>query len=958
MRVLIATEDVFAKVGGGEAVYQRLITDNPGIAFTYFRRLEPPDAPRPPNTVAVPLKGRRPLKVTTPLLAPPHSRNALEVANAYAQSVSGAQFDVVDLPDFLLVGPWLRAALDRHAVQVGAIVQAMHGVLSDSISRDWDEARRACADLADLEEAQYRSADHRYALSGRYASAWTDRTGLAPAMIDPLSIVRTTPVRVADSAAGGPPQLLCVGRRERRKGNDLAIEIGAWLPAGSHGGLVHIGSPSAAGSGRDSDTALTVMAERRGARFEAEGPLSQTDLLHRYAGRCVVLVPVRYDSFNLVALEAVAAGAPLAVSEHAGVCDYLDALPHPPPYLRFDPTQPEQAAARLEAFLACYDTVRPDCIEAAEALPRERPPLDMTVVYRDGLERAVAAPRPAPTIRFAEASHDALRQKARGALTRLHAAAKASRLERRFPEAYTGLRRVAARLRPGAAASVVDIFALADRLNGMPERTEAEIADKLALIGTCSGHMAGRATVWKELARLHRRLGEDLHAAVYGLRVLRSRGADPDRDLAWIGPILRAQGMTDVAAALEAQYGDQPTPRLREILLARESRLLAPPPKPAIAARRDQRRPDHAPKVSIIVSLYKTGGKLTRFLQLLQRQSLLAQAPVELILVDANSPDDEAALAFGQLGPLADQTLYLRTQDRISIQAAWNAAVGEARAPYLCFLGVDETLYPTALETLAETLDKRPDADWAMSSSLVCAVDGDGGFAGDKMFYDRHDAARDMTLLDTTYLSWVGGLYRRSLHDRLGYYDATFRAAGDTEFKMRLLSRISVAFVPQTLGQFRDYPDDRASASARAELEDSLAWYAHRTPAGIGRISEGLDTAALVAVLRWCAGRRKCYSATASTDLELGVVIAGILAGRADAPPWARQALILFTRMRDDLRHYDFVSASNSISLSLPVIAGRWRASEEDLSRALSVDTAFHGVNDNRFDQHSWFWGR
>jgi hypothetical protein len=271
---------------------------------------------------------------------------------------------------------------------------------------------------------------------------------------------------------------------------------------------------------------------------------------------------------------------------------------------------------------------------------------------------------------------------------------------------------------------------------------------------------------------------------------------------------------------------------------------------------------------------------------------------------------------------------------------------------------VDETLYPTALETLAETLDKRPDADWAMSSSLVCAVDGDGGFAGDKMFYDRHDAARDMTLLDTTYLSWVGGLYRRSLHDRFGYYDATFRAAGDTEFKMRLLSRISVAFVQQTLGQFRDYPDDRASASARAELEDSLAWYAHRTPAGIGRISEGLDTAALVAVLRWCAGRRKCYSATASTDLELGVVIAGILAGRADAPPWARQALILFTRMRDDLRRYDFVSAPNSISLSLAAIAGRWRASEEDLSRALSVDTAFHGVNDNRFDQHSWFWGR
>lgn len=957
MRVLIATEDVFAKVGGGEAVYQRLIIDNPGMAFTYFRRLEPPVSPRPPNAIAVPLKGRRPLNVTAPLLVPPQSRSALEVANAYAQSVSGAQFDVVDLPDFLLVGPWLRAALGRHGVRVGAIVQSMHGVLSDSISRDWDQTGRACADLADLEEEQYRSADNRYALSHRYARAWTDRTGFAPAMIDPLSIVRTAPVPVAASG-DEPPQLLCVGRRERRKGNDLAIEIAAWLPAESHGGLVHIGAPSAASPGRDSDMALEEMAERRGGRFQAEGPLPHAALLQRYAGRCVVLAPVRYDSFNLVALEAVAAGAPLAVSEHAGVCDYLDALPHPPPYLRFDPTKPEQAADRLATFLARYDTVRPACMKAAEALPRERPPLDMKAIYTSALEKAATSPRQAPAIEFVEADQHALRRNAHAALTRLHAAAKTSGLETRFPHAYNGLRRVAARFRAGGPPPLVDVFALADRLNVMPERTEPEIADKIALIGTCSGHMAGRATIWRELARLHRRVGEDLHAAVYGVRVLRSRGADPDRDLRWIGPTLRAHGMAEVAEALEAQYGDQPTRRLSDFLSRRESRLLAPPPKPAIAIRQDQRRSDHTPRVSVIVSLYKTNGKITRFLQLLQRQSLLAQAPVELILVDANSPDDEAALAFDQLGVFEGQTLYLRTQERITIQAAWNLAISEARAPYLSFLGVDETLYPAALETLAATLDKRPEADWAMSSSLVCAVEADGGFAGDKMFYDRHDAARDMTLLDTTYLSWVGGLYRRTLHDRLGYYDEAFQAAGDTEFKMRLLPRIGVAFVPQTHGQFRDYPDDRASASVRAELEDSLAWYAHRTPAGIGRIGEGLETPELVNLLRWCAGRRKCYSSKPSTDLELGVVVAGLLAGRTDAPVWAPRALSCFTRMRDDLCSYDRVSSLDDPNQSLAAIAQRWRAAAEDLSKTLGVDTAFGGVNDNRFDQHSWFWTR
>ena len=55
------------------------------------------------------------------------------------------------------------------------------------------------------------------------------------------------------------------------------------------------------------------------------------------------------------------------------------------------------------------------------------------------------------------------------------------------------------------------------------------------------------------------------------------------------------------------------------------------------------------------------------------------------------------------------------------------------------------------------------------------------------MPYDRRKYQQDLVYLETCYLSWVGALYRRSIHDRFGYYDGSFRGAGDTEFKSRIL---------------------------------------------------------------------------------------------------------------------------------------------------------------------------
>ena len=58
--------------------------------------------------------------------------------------------------------------------------------------------------------------------------------------------------------------------------------------------------------------------------MEHRRALDRDGLLKVFAAPSIIILPTRYDSFNLVALDALFSGCPVAVSSAAGVCDYLD----------------------------------------------------------------------------------------------------------------------------------------------------------------------------------------------------------------------------------------------------------------------------------------------------------------------------------------------------------------------------------------------------------------------------------------------------------------------------------------------------------------------------------------------------------------------------------------------------------------------------------------------------------
>lgn len=899
-------------------------------------------------------------------MMPDYRRSALAEADRYARAVAGESFDVIELPDYRAFGALLASALRRHGVRWRAVVIAMHGNISRSISLGWQSSGDNTLDLEGLEFEQFSLADAAYGLSPRYIDEWRERYPRTVHYIDPLAILESPEIPPL-APTRDKPALYCIGRMERRKGNDLFIELVRWIDRSAFAEAVCVGEENYAPDGTISDYILQQYAERREISIRVERSYGKDQLRSLFADRTLVVLPVRYDTLNLVAIEALLSGCPIAVSDGAGVCDWLDRHFPGIPYVRIDTKNYYAAAAEIENLLRDYDVHREVLLTYLRQRPTAASRIDIEAIYADAL--GAAARRCNRSIGLVEYSD---RGSVSGAVHQLS-------LRILPPKSRQTLKRIVRNPRAELirviqamnlfndarfARNAGEALRVGRRLASIaryPEHNVDALREKLhALYGSCVGPMY-RGNFWREIARIERLRGNDLVAATYEIRLLRLLGDDRFGLLEGVVGTLRAHGFSGEAEACECMYGDAASPErvlaYLEDQRVRHLRKSFSDLKHVLDHRKGNAR------VSVIVSLYRAAPKLRFFLTALAQQTLIRHSPesVEIILVDSASPSDElAALSeYQRDNPL--NVVYLRSHERETIQNAWNRGISIARGEYLVFLGVDETLYPEALRVLSDELDQNPNIDWVMGNSLVTSVDANGLHLCDVMTYDRAGGTKDHTYLETCYVSWVGGMYRKRIHERFGWYDETFAAAGDTEFKNRVFPFIEVRFIPKLLGLFLNYPDERTTESPRAELEDSRAWYIHRTFGGVryGFSNRRREDAAR---LMWQAlGYRKSFCRHVSTDIEYALNLARFL---ADDPLYGSGCQTIepgLTAMLSDLRSMEYTARQLGRLRPLWTLLRTRRHSAtlekvhaRELSSQASPQYAIH--NDNRFEQHSWLW--
>tara|TARA_R110000782_G_scaffold102791_5_gene190193 strand:+ start:25832 stop:26539 length:708 start_codon:yes stop_codon:yes gene_type:complete len=187
--------------------------------------------------------------------------------------------------------------------------------------------------------------------------------------------------------------------------------------------------------------------------------------------------------------------------------------------------------------------------------------------------------------------------------------------------------------------------------------------------------------------------------------------------------------------------------------------------------------------ISIICSNYNSSEYIERYLGYLNAQTL---ENFELIIIDANSTDDslEKIKRFGIRPNI--RTTILECSTRLGIYEAWNMGIEEAEYDYVMNYNVDDKLFPSALEILAEAQVGHPDMDVIYSN---CFISDSVDHSTLDSQYKWADANNIMNLLQIGCCCGPFPMLKRSSVLSAGGFDPSFPASGDYEMWCRMSTK-------------------------------------------------------------------------------------------------------------------------------------------------------------------------
>lgn len=984
MKVLIAEFDLFHKIGGGQTFYRRLIELNPEITFYYLIIEENIRLDRPQNVKVLPYKQqylKSDLKrLSTDLPLEKLSRPFLMASNI-SYSVKGLNFDIIDYPDYEQYGFFLESALTFHQVKFEKIVISLHGIVSESLRHDWVIDKNYINNLEYAENLQYKTADIRYGISKDYLEWWQKKGNFSSYYLHPLSFLNLT-VNLCYTPSNSKPILNFIGRKEKRKGVDIFINLVSFLSQNLYSEANIIGGNPDTLDGKTGEFYLQEMLALRFSAINILPPANHYQLQKQFNLNSVTILPSRFDTLNLVALESLFAGCPTIISEKAGVCRFLEDNFPQLPFIKLDIDNFYSSLREIVKLLENYQEYRISLQEKINLISEKVIPEELSIkdiYYQPGVYDQEI--REKTNQWYQELINHAQKKQYSGKIQLVQITKKIVN-----PLVYKGKQQVKAiKKQVNNKKNVLNnqliksVFFPSEwqKISYLTENSVKEIDDKIQRLKNLShplksateninkfttGYHINRLKIWQEIARLESVRGNHLLSATYNLRIIRLLNEDRFNQLENVKQILVNHNFQEEASLLNLLYSSSENSQqlVYEYLLNNYQNLLHYRQK-SFEFIKDYREQKNY-RVSVIVSLYNAESKLGRFLSILSQHTIFQKQDAELILIDSGSPQQEYQL-FQQLLPsLKIPVVYARSEARETIQSAWNRGILLSQSVYITFLGVDEMMTMDGLEILAQELDRNPDLDWVVGHSLVTEVDNKGNWIKDLMTYNRRGFTQNLVYLDTCYLTYVGGLYRRSLHSRFGFYDEGFRGAGDTEFKNRVLPHINCGFVDQVLGIFWNYPDDRTTQSPLAEIEDIKAWYLYRSLGGIKYSFEQKNSQELEQLLLHCLNYRKSFLQENSTDFTLASTLILWLKQHKARSNYLRLAHGIMT-MENQYHPLEYLTSDSLIYYQLwqkKQIAKKISYSHkkilEDLDKNNKYQLPYHLFNDNRYQQHFLLW--